>query len=111
MTRALLAATVFLPLLGGCATDPTTGGAIFTGGMSQQEEIRVGRLHHPAILKRYGGEYGAAPSRFRSRRPPRGGRTGGQRVGGWRRTPAPCILPVEPPAAAPDGGNDGALDE
>ena len=59
MTRALLAATVFLPLLGGCATDPTTGGAIFTGGMSQQEEIRVGRLHHPAILKRYGGEYGA----------------------------------------------------
>ena len=59
MTRALLAATMFLPLLGGCATNPTTGGAIFTGGMSQQEEIRIGRLHHPVILKRYGGEYGA----------------------------------------------------
>ena len=59
MTRALLVATMFLPLLGGCATNPTTGGAIFTGGMSQQEEIRVGRLHHPVILKQYGGEYGA----------------------------------------------------
>lgn len=58
MTRTLLAATMVLPLLGGCATNPTTGGAIFTGGLSQQEEIRIGRLNHPVILKQYGGEYG-----------------------------------------------------
>ena len=61
MTRPgyLLAATTILPLLlGGCSTNPTTGGTIFTGGLSQQEEIRIGRLNHPAILKKFGGEYG-----------------------------------------------------
>jgi predicted Zn-dependent protease len=50
---ALLAST-----LSGCAKNPATGGTAFTGGLSQSQEIRMGRENHPKIIKEFGGEYG-----------------------------------------------------
>lgn len=44
--------------LGGCARNPATGGTAFTGGLSQSQEIRMGRENHPKIIKEFGGEYG-----------------------------------------------------
>ena len=38
--------------------NPATGGTAFTGGLSQSQEIRMGRENHPKIIKEFGGEYG-----------------------------------------------------
>ena len=48
---------------------------------------------------------------FRKRVDERPDNAGARRTGGWRRTPAPCILADERPAATTDGGDDGAFDE
>ena len=54
----MAAAAVLAPLLAGCAKNPATGGTAFTGGLSQDQEIRMGRENHPKIIKEFGGEYG-----------------------------------------------------
>ena len=54
----LAAAAILAPLLAGCAKNPATGGTAFTGGLSQDQEIRMGRENHPKIIKEFGGEYG-----------------------------------------------------
>jgi predicted Zn-dependent protease len=46
------------PLLGGCAVNKATGESVFTGLMSTEDEIRIGRQQHPQIIKAFGGEYG-----------------------------------------------------
>lgn len=54
----LAAAGILAAALSGCAKNPATGGTAFTGGLSQNEEIRMGRENHPKIVKEFGGEYG-----------------------------------------------------
>jgi predicted Zn-dependent protease len=54
----LAAAAILAVALSGCAKNPATGGTAFTGGLSQSEEIRMGRENHPKIIKEFGGEYG-----------------------------------------------------
>lgn len=60
--RTLVIAAVALPLalvqLGGCARNPATGETVFTGGLSKDQEIRMGRENHPQIVKEFNGEYG-----------------------------------------------------
>lgn len=55
---SLVAAGLLVGLLGGCAKNPATGGTAFTGGLSQSQEIKMGRENHPKIIKEFGGEYG-----------------------------------------------------
>ena len=56
--RALLAASALAGslLLGGCETNPATGASSFTGFMSPEKELEVGREQHPQIIKEFGGE-------------------------------------------------------
>jgi predicted Zn-dependent protease len=56
--RVLLAACAVAGalLLGGCETNPATGASSFTGFMSPEKELEVGREQHPEILKEFGGE-------------------------------------------------------
>ncbi len=45
-------------ILHGCiTTNPTTGNRVFTGGMTAQDEIILGRKNHPQMLKLFSGEY------------------------------------------------------
>jgi predicted Zn-dependent protease len=46
-----------LPLLAACATAPATGDRIFTGGLSMQQEKRLGAEQHPKLLRQFGGAY------------------------------------------------------
>lgn len=55
---SLAAAGLLAALLAGCAKNPATGGTAFTGGLSQSQEIQMGRENHPKIIKEFGGEYG-----------------------------------------------------
>ncbi len=55
---SLAAAGLLAALLSGCAQNPATGSTTFTGGLSQADEIRMGRENHPRIIKEFGGEYG-----------------------------------------------------
>lgn len=59
MTLRLL--SLALPLLAiqiaGCAKNPATGGAVFTGGLSQAEEVQMGQQNHPKIIAEFNGEY------------------------------------------------------
>ena len=59
--KPLLVLGVALPLaagqLAGCARNPATGGSVFTGGLSQAEEIQMGRENHPKILQEFNGAY------------------------------------------------------
>ena len=48
-----LAATGVLAVLGGCATNPVTGGTDIVT-MSEAQEIELGRKMHPQILQQYG---------------------------------------------------------
>ena len=48
-----LAATGVLAGLGGCATNPVTGGTDIVT-MSEAQEIELGRKMHPQILQQYG---------------------------------------------------------
>jgi predicted Zn-dependent protease len=45
--------------VGGCAVNPATGESTFTGLMSHEDEVRIGRQEHPKIVKAFGGEYGS----------------------------------------------------
>lgn len=58
LAATLTAAGMLAVALSGCAKNPATGGTSFTGGLSQNEEIRMGRENHPKIIKEFGGEYG-----------------------------------------------------
>ncbi|WP_135080032.1 M48 family metalloprotease [Terasakiella sp. SH-1] len=54
----LLAALALLAFsTSGCSVNPATGQQSFTGLMSSDEEIQVGRQEHPKILRQYGGAY------------------------------------------------------
>jgi predicted Zn-dependent protease len=44
-------------LLGGCATAPATGRTFFTGGMSAEDEVRLGSQEHAKIVPQFGGVY------------------------------------------------------
>lgn len=45
-------------ILDGCiTTNPTNGNRVFTGGMTAQDEIILGRKNHPQMLKLFSGEY------------------------------------------------------
>jgi len=54
---------LFAPLLlliistSGCSVNPATGQNSFTGLMSQEQELSVGKQEHPKILKQFGGAY------------------------------------------------------
>jgi predicted Zn-dependent protease len=50
---AALAASAALALLGGCATNPVTGGSDIVT-MSEAQEIELGRKSHPQVLQQYG---------------------------------------------------------
>lgn len=56
-----LALLLLLPLaatqIAGCAQNPATGGTVFTGGLSQAEEVSMGRENHPKIIKEFNGAY------------------------------------------------------
>lgn len=58
--KQLRLATVFA-LLGlvsaGCSVNPATGERSFTGLMSPEQELRVGKQEHPKILQQFGGAY------------------------------------------------------
>ena len=41
----------------GCSVNPATGEQSFTGLMSEQQELKVGKQEHPKILKQFGGAY------------------------------------------------------
>jgi predicted Zn-dependent protease len=43
-----------------CSTNPATGERAFTGFMSPEEELQVGRDEHPKLVKAFGGEYADA---------------------------------------------------
>ncbi len=43
--------------LQGCAQSPATGRNIFTGGLSPEDEVKLGREQHPEIVGEFGGEY------------------------------------------------------
>ena len=43
--------------LTGCSVNPATGDQSFTGFMSLNDEIKIGRDEHPKILKSFGGPY------------------------------------------------------
>ena len=43
--------------LSGCTVNPATGDQSFTGFMSLEDEIKIGREEHPKILKSFGGPY------------------------------------------------------
>jgi predicted Zn-dependent protease len=43
--------------LQGCAQSPATGRSIFTGGLSPEDEVKLGREQHPEIVGEFGGDY------------------------------------------------------
>jgi len=52
------ASLAFLSLAtSGCSVNPATGQQSFTGLMSEEKELQVGRQEHPKILKQFGGAY------------------------------------------------------
>ena len=55
---AVLCLTV-APGLSACATAPATGRTIFTGGLSPEDETRLGRREHEKIVPQFGGVYQA----------------------------------------------------
>ena len=54
---AALIALVAPGLLAGCATAPATGRTFFTGGMSAEDEARLGLQEHQKIVPQFGGVY------------------------------------------------------
>ena len=53
----LLAAAMIPVAAAGCAKAPATGERIFTGGMSPQDERRLGAEQHPKMVKQFGGAF------------------------------------------------------
>ncbi|NVK19850.1 MAG: M48 family metalloprotease [Methylocystaceae bacterium] len=41
----------------GCSVNPATGQSSFTGLMSEEKELQVGKQEHPKILQQFGGAY------------------------------------------------------
>lgn len=55
---ALFAGLALLSLTtSGCSVNPATGQQSFTGLMSEQQELKVGKDEHPKILAQFGGAY------------------------------------------------------
>ena len=50
-------AAAWLCLLAGCSVNPATGERNFTGFMSPEKEIQIGRQEHPKIQNQFGGAY------------------------------------------------------
>ncbi len=46
-----------LPLLGGCERAPATGRSFFTGGMTPEQEARIGLQENAKVLKQFAGAY------------------------------------------------------
>lgn len=59
-SMAAVMTALLIPALAGCARAPATGEPIFTGGMTQAQEKRLGAEQHPELVKAFGGEYGHA---------------------------------------------------
>jgi predicted Zn-dependent protease len=53
----LLALLLLASALAGCATAPGTGRTFFTGGMSAEQEARLGAEEHEKIVPAFGGVY------------------------------------------------------
>ena len=53
----MVAALIAPGLLAGCATAPATGRTFFTGGMSAEDEARLGQQQHEKIVPQFGGVY------------------------------------------------------
>ncbi len=67
MKRLFLFAALLVLSLGtsGCSVNPATGQQSFTGLMSSEQELQVGKQEHPKILQQFGGAYDhAAVSRY-----------------------------------------------
>lgn len=53
-----IVAVGLIPLmLASCARSPATGERIFTGGMSRQDERKIGAEQHPKLVRQFGGEF------------------------------------------------------
>ena len=55
--RHLLWLLPLAALLTACAVAPGTGRTIFTGGIDEEDERRIGREQHPRMVKEFGGAY------------------------------------------------------
>ena len=55
--KSIAAALMLSALLSACSVNPATGERNFTGLMSPQQELQVGREQHPQILAKFGGDY------------------------------------------------------
>ncbi|MHA1564135.1 MAG: M48 family metalloprotease [Alphaproteobacteria bacterium] len=55
--KSRVAALLLSALLAACSVNPATGERSFTGLMSPQQELQVGREQHPQILAKFGGDY------------------------------------------------------
>ncbi len=53
----LLLLAVLPPLTAGCTVNPATGQRSFTGLLSEDQELRLGRDEHPKVLAEFGGAY------------------------------------------------------
>lgn len=56
LSAAVVLAALTAPWLGGCATNPATGGSMFSL-MSPEEERRIGAQEHPKAVQAFGGLY------------------------------------------------------
>ncbi|GIK99165.1 MAG: metalloprotease [Alphaproteobacteria bacterium] len=54
---ALLVSAGLGGALAGCSTNPATGRQSFTGFMSEEDEVQIGREQHPQITAEFGGVY------------------------------------------------------
>ncbi len=54
---AVVMTALVVAALAGCARAPATGEPIFTGGMTETQEKRLGAEQHPKLVKAFGGEY------------------------------------------------------
>ena len=54
---ACLVACLALLATAACSTNPATGESAFTGFMSPEQELQVGRDEHPKLVKAFGGTY------------------------------------------------------
>ncbi len=55
--KSSVAALLLTTLVAACSVNPATGERNFTGLMSPQQELQVGREQHPQILAKFGGSY------------------------------------------------------
>jgi predicted Zn-dependent protease len=48
---------LLLPAVAGCATSPATGETFFTGGLTPEQEKKLGAEQHPKMVEQFGGAY------------------------------------------------------